>query len=241
MFYHALTGNGGSAPTEDLEPDLLWENSNPAAEFAAQTVSLDLTDYAGVLVEFNSANDQLILATRSYLSKSDTINKDHFGAGHVGGSAGGIGRNYYINNSGVVFANAYYLNNVSNNAMIPTKIYGVKEYVVEPKIGDLLWHNDNPTTELALKEIDGDYSKYSKILVKGRYSTTNDFPLESVVVKNSTYGSGLLAEKVNVQSSYRGVIFTDTKITININLLVTSGAPTANNTYCIVTDIYGIE
>lgn len=132
MFYHALTGNGGATPTEDLEPVLLWENSNPAAEFAAQTVSLDLTNYAGVLVEFNSANDQLILATRSYLSKSDAINKDHFGAGHVGGSAGGIGRNYSINNSGVVFANAYYLNNVSNNAMIPTKIYGVKDYVVEP-------------------------------------------------------------------------------------------------------------
>ena len=64
MFYHALTGNGGTTPTEDLEPVLVWENSNPEAEFAAQTVSLDLTDHAGVLVEFNSANDQLILATR---------------------------------------------------------------------------------------------------------------------------------------------------------------------------------
>ena len=132
MFYHALTGNGGTTPTEDLEPVLLWTNSNPTAEFAAQTVSLDLTDYAGVLVEFNSANDQSILATRSYLSKSDIINKDHFGAGHLGGNAGGVGRNYYINDSGVVFTAAYYLNSVSNNAMIPTKIYGVKSYVVEP-------------------------------------------------------------------------------------------------------------
>ena len=75
MFYHALTGNGGTTPTENLEPVLLWENSNPTAEFAPQTISLDLTDYAGVLVEFNSANDQSILATRSYLSKSDIINK----------------------------------------------------------------------------------------------------------------------------------------------------------------------
>lgn len=241
MFYHALTGNGGTAPVEDLEPVLLWENSNPSAEFAAQTVSLDLTDYAGVLVEFNSANDQLILATRSYLSKSDKINKDHFGAGHVGGSAGGIGRNYSINNSGVVFANAYYLNNVSNNAMIPTKIYGVKEYVVEPAVGDLLWHNDNPTTSLDLKELNGDYSKYSKILVKGRYSTTNNFSLESVVFKDSTHYSGLLALTVGAETSYRGVALTDTKITINTGFLFTSGTPTANNIYCIVTDIYGIE
>ena len=48
MFYHALPGNGGTTPTEDLEPVLLWTNPNPTAEFTAQTVSLDLTDYAGV-------------------------------------------------------------------------------------------------------------------------------------------------------------------------------------------------
>lgn len=106
---------------------------------------------------------------------------------------------------------------------------------------DLLWHNDNPTTQFAAKEIAGDYSKYSKILVKGRYSTTNDSPLESIVFKNSTYASGLLSTTVNVESSYRGVVFTDTKININVNLRVTSGAPTADNNYCIVTDIYGIE
>ena len=107
--------------------------------------------------------------------------------------------------------------------------------------GDLLWHNDNPTTALTNKEINGNYSKYSKILVKGRYSTTKDSPLESVVFKNSTYASGLLSTTVNVETSYRGVIFTDAKITINVNLRVTSGAPLADNSYCIVTDIYGIE
>ena len=107
--------------------------------------------------------------------------------------------------------------------------------------GDLLWHNDNPTTALTNKEINGNYSKYSKILVKGRYSTTKDSPLESVVFKDSTYASGLLSTTVNVETSYRGVIFTDAKITINVNLRVTSGAPSADNAYCIVTDIYGIE
>ena len=107
--------------------------------------------------------------------------------------------------------------------------------------GDLLWHNDDPTVALAAKEISGDYSKYSKILVKGRYSTSKDSPLESVVFKDSTYASGLLSTTVNVESSYRGVIFTDTKININVNLRVTSGAPSSDNAYCIVTDIYGIE
>lgn len=131
MFYHALTGNGGATPTEDLEPVLLWENSNPTAEFAAQTISLDLTNYTGVLIEFNSANDQLFLATKSYLSKSDIINTNYFGAGHSGGTAGAASRNYYINDSGVIFTNAYWLSNISNNCLIPTKIYGVKSYMVE--------------------------------------------------------------------------------------------------------------
>ena len=108
--------------------------------------------------------------------------------------------------------------------------------------GDLLWHNDNPTTPLDNTNIDGDYSKYSKILVKGRYSTTKDFPLESVVFKDSTYASGLLSTTANVGSSYRGIIFTDTKITINVNTFMPKdGTATSNNIYCIVTDIYGIE
>lgn len=238
MFYHALTGNGGTTPTEDLEPVLLWENSNISTNFAAQTVSLDLSDYAGVTVEFNRANGDTAkwLANRSFIKKGET----RLGAGNREGTTSAV-RNFSCDNTGVTFENGYVNSEENNGAIIPIKIYGVKSYVVEPQIGDLLWHNDNPTTVLGNKEIAGDYSKYSKILVKGRYSTTKDSPLESVVFKDSTYASGLLSTTVNVETSYRGVIFTDTKINININLRVTSGAPSADNTYCIVTDIYGIE
>lgn len=241
MFYHALTGNGGATPTEDLEPVLLWENSNPRALFAAQTISLNLTDYAGVIIEFYAEDDKQTLAARSYLKKDDVINGSNFGTGHTDATSTAASRNYTINNDGVTFSSGYFSNSASTEVLIPYRIYGVKSYVVEPKIGDLLWHNDNPTTSLDLKEIDGDYSKYSKILVKGRYSTTNDFSLESVVFKDSTHYSGLLASTVGVETSYRGVALTDTKITINTGFLFTSGTPTANNIYCIVTDIYGIE
>lgn len=131
MFYHALTGNSGTTPVEDLKPVLLWENPSPASEFAAQTVNLDLTDYAGVLVEFNKSTAQPTFISRIYSKKGETI-----GSG-CNNTTEAKAREITVNNSGVVFGPAINggTNNVSN-IMMPTKIYGVKEYVVE-QVGEL--------------------------------------------------------------------------------------------------------
>lgn len=133
MFYHALTGNGGTTPTEDLEPVLLWENSNPSAEFAGQTISLDLTDYAGVLVEFERSIALNDIISRAYIKKDD-YNVVGFGAGNSGGygsATSAAGRSVKVDNNGVVFGNGY-SKAEDNSAFIPVKIYGVKSYVVEP-------------------------------------------------------------------------------------------------------------
>ena len=132
MFYHALTGNGGTTPTEDLEPVLLWTNSNPTARFDAQTISLDLTDYAGVIIEFYAEDDKQTLAARSYLKKDDIINGSNFGTGHTDVTSTAAGRNYTINNDGVTFSSGYFSNSATTEVLIPYKIYGVKSYVVEP-------------------------------------------------------------------------------------------------------------
>ena len=132
MFYHALTGNGG---TEDLEPVLLWTNPSPTTEFAAQTVSLDLTDYAGVIIEFHQTDTQSF-GTRTYIKKNDTVN-GITGAGYVDGSnTNGLARNVTVTDSGVVFG-------TGNIDCVPNKIYGVKEYVVEPidNIQDFMTNN----------------------------------------------------------------------------------------------------
>ena len=76
MFYHALTGKNG-VPT-DLEPVLLWENSNPTAEFDAQTISLDLTEYAGVVIDFNRKTTEQTLQTRFYMKRNDVTNDSGF-------------------------------------------------------------------------------------------------------------------------------------------------------------------
>lgn len=130
MFYHALTGNGGSAPVEDLEPVLLWTNPNPKIDFDTQTVSLDLTDYAGVIVEMNANTDtsNYTTCTRVFCKKSDP---DYFGGG-VAVAGGALGRTFSVTNEGVFFGKGYLTNSIANGNAVPTKIYGVKEYVVEP-------------------------------------------------------------------------------------------------------------
>lgn len=132
MFYHALTGNGGATPTENLEPVLLWTNSNPTARFDAQTISLNLTDYAGVIIEFYAEDDKQTLAARSYLKKDDIINGSNFGTGHTDATSSAASRNYTINNDGVTFSSGYFSNSTTTEVLIPYKIYGVKSYVVEP-------------------------------------------------------------------------------------------------------------
>ena len=69
MLYQGIIG-GGSSPVEpvDLSPVLLWTNPSPTSEFAAQTVSLDLTEYNGVIVEFNkSTNNQKLEIGRAHV------------------------------------------------------------------------------------------------------------------------------------------------------------------------------
>ena len=129
MFYHALTGKNEPTPVEDLEPVLLWENSAPTATFAAQTVPLDLTDYAGVIIEFNQSNASTTLYSRTYVKRSDTFNI----AGNYG-AASTFARNVSINDNEVTISNAYPAGSNStpdNNILIPYRIYGVKYYIVE--------------------------------------------------------------------------------------------------------------
>ena len=132
MFYHALTGNGGTAPTEDLEPVLLWTNSNPTAGFTPQTVSLNLSDYAGVIIEFASTTTNTRLVSRIFIKKTD--NTELYGGSYLNlsGTGYGICRKVSISDTGVVFDNTIANGVVSNNSLIPNKIYGVKEYVIEP-------------------------------------------------------------------------------------------------------------
>ena len=133
MLYQGIIGRG-SSPVEpvDLSPVLLWTNPSPGTEFAAQTVSLDLSEYAGVIVEFNANTNtsNYPTCTRVFCKKSDP---EYFGGGAVPAS-GALGRTLRITNEGVFFGNGFSAASTANDTAIPTKIYGVKEYVVDSNI-----------------------------------------------------------------------------------------------------------
>lgn len=132
-YFHAIYGQGG-APAPDLSPVLLWTNSNPSAEFAAQTVSLDLTEYVGVIVEFITTAGTNALASRLYCKKTDTYG--NLGAGFT--NVNGYARNVLsVNNTGIEFGNALVGTSQTNNAVVPMKIYGVKEYVVDSNLNNI--------------------------------------------------------------------------------------------------------
>lgn len=239
MFYHSLIGKG-ETPTEDLSPVLLWENPNITGAFAAQTVNLDLTEYAGVIIEFNQGHisDNMRLGSRSYFKKTD-IFSNGIGVGWIGSSGTAYARNIVkVDNTGVQFGDGS-----STNYNIPIAIYGVKNYIVEPAVGDLLWHNDNPTAALNSTNVAGNYSKYSKLYVEAKMSATSDYKISAIVEKDSTYGGGLACNPANGTSlQFRTINFTDTNIHIAIGYLYTiSGSTAQNGNMCVVTDIYGVE
>ena len=178
MLYQGIIG-GGSSPVEpeNFSPVLLWTNSNVGASFAAQAVSLDLTEYAGVIVEFNrtSSSDAQTFANRSFIKKGET--------GLGGGNTVAVtpaSRNVSCSNTGVTFEGGYSGTNPNDNAVIPTKIYGVKEYIVEP-VGpitkELLWTNPSPTSDFGkygeTNYIDVDLTNYEYVLIEYYQNTAN--------------------------------------------------------------------
>lgn len=106
---------------------LLWTNTNPTAEFAPQTVSVDLSDYNEVEIE-----------ARNSTSNSDSVTQNFSIS-----SGGGILTIYQLNdtwymrqltisNSGITFASGRYcyMSNGGNGELyavcIPVRIYGIK-------------------------------------------------------------------------------------------------------------------
>ena len=256
MLYQGIIGEGSSpVEPEDLSPVLLWTNPSPTSEFAAERkVELDLTNYTGVIIEFKYTNDDDFVCNRTYVKKVDILNKKltdnsnvYFGGGcgytSSSGSWASRGRIILsVDNSGVTFGNGGYANSAANSFLIPIRIYGVKEYVVEPVVGDLLWTNARPNAELGRTEIPGNFSKYKSIIVKAKANTTSDYINEFNISKSSSAYSGGMCFVASGQANlYRIVIFTDEKITISAGSYETSGTSSDRNNVAIPLEIYGIE
>ena len=107
---------------EKLRMDLLWKNASPTSSFAAQTVSLDLSEYDMCIVCFKDSTNVTLLVPKgmggkAYLPAQDTSYQ--------------WARDVSISNTDVTFGDGKRFNSIQeqwtyNSNMIPTQIYGIK-------------------------------------------------------------------------------------------------------------------
>ena len=124
--------NGFAFPVDGgFALEKLWENEAPTTEFAAQTVSLDLSQYELFLVTVMCPDDSSgtyrelsFLAFKNVLSTMQSV--------FVGGYGPGVyNRPFQILENGVNFSDAMQSYNnqnykVINTNLIPHQIYGIK-------------------------------------------------------------------------------------------------------------------
>jgi hypothetical protein len=103
---------------------LLWENASPAASFAAQTVSVDLSGFDACLIAFHnfatSSDWYGVVAQECVIGEKNILQ-------FVSPTNNRIGcRAATVSTTGVQFSACTY-NDAANNAYcIPYKIYGIK-------------------------------------------------------------------------------------------------------------------
>lgn len=116
---------------------LLWENSNPSAEFGPQKVSLNLSGYSFVLIEFlpfGVAFEQWAGRATNIIPVGKNANLNFSFVNQMNGSVGAqvevVNRLLSTDSTGVTFkdnaaAGVDYKSQIQNTWGVPTKIYGI--------------------------------------------------------------------------------------------------------------------
>lgn len=130
-FYHSLYGKDGVTPTPSVTYGevqvLLWENPSPSSTFSAQTITLNLSDYDGVIIDVYGYTTQQYVQSRVKYFKNDSYNND-LGCGYKGDSTSASRQIVMVDDNGVTFGNGYSGSSIDNSECIPFKIYGYRKY-----------------------------------------------------------------------------------------------------------------
>lgn len=231
---------------------LLWTNPSPLSAFAAQTLSLDLSKYDGVLIESSLSTASTLDGFRMPVFVPKDGNEYYVEAGQskVVPPASNIGATIYlrlvtVTDFGVTFSTGYAGPSSTNTSVcIPYRIYG---YVYEPDVitrteKKLLWNNPSPTTQFAAQTLSLDLSKYEAVIIKCSWQTNYNTDTQKVyqifnyVPKDGAthYISSLLGTGNTVYANRRQVTVTDSGITF------TDGWSNGTNNVAIIPiEIYG--
>ena len=172
-------------PTPSEYKKLLWQNSNPTAAFAAQTISLDLSDYDEIeIIAKKTASEPYYFSTR--IPMGVTSNTHYIENGVI------FDRNVVVSLASIEFKVAYYLLPTStaittdNNRCMPYQIYGIKHERVAPPQVELPTYSTEE--QVVGTWIDGKpiYRKVyipfeAKSYASGSYTMTLDVPIDKII------------------------------------------------------------
>ncbi len=113
QVFDVYQGGGGNSM------ELLWENASPTSAFAAQTVALDLADFAGVFIYYKNQSTGSVYYSTGFIGKGDEFTLVYTPSV---ASTVAVARKGSVSATGVTFADT------SNSTAydVPVKIYGVR-------------------------------------------------------------------------------------------------------------------
>lgn len=112
----------GTIITSGSKMELLWTNPSPSSNFAAQTVSLDLSSYDAVFLKCYTTTD-----TPRYFTCLFMVDGNIWTMYAVGGAASNrYNRLVTVSDTGLVFAGGYSNGTAGSAHAIPIEVYGVK-------------------------------------------------------------------------------------------------------------------
>lgn len=121
--------------TIHVENDLLWTNANPYDNFAPQTISLDLSGYSRVKIQFTPfGNTNQVQFSECIVGSASCLFYMQFSNDDTSSSAtflNGTARNYSVTTTGVTFENGKMVYSGTayvdwQNRSVPWKIFGIK-------------------------------------------------------------------------------------------------------------------
>ena len=245
----SATGGGGGVATAGIGSagmKLLWENENPTASFAPQTIELDLSEYDEIAIDF------IYSGTYSSGISRTVFQKDVQKAACMA-FIGNVLRLTTCTDTGVEFGYGEYyttynsVNSITqeNLIMIPQRIYGVD--VAPPNVdytlteekdisNELLWENPSPTTSFAAQTVALDLSEYDEVEVQFS-DTSYRVKLRIGDEVSRTYSRDNYFTYRNIRATSTGIVFG----TGGYYGAYNSGNPVTGDGYAIPYRIYGIK
>lgn len=114
---------GLTFPGTGAQLDLLWQNSNPKAEFAAQSIELDLSSYTAVLIRYSDTTMQngAIQSTVAFVDNTRNIIMQYAESGNYV-----LGRTARMDEAAAHFGDCAGPYGVNNAVAVPYQIYGLQ-------------------------------------------------------------------------------------------------------------------